>query len=146
MKRPILAAIALVGLALTTAPAPLAAGPQQQAQAFPLCHGGARVTCVVDGDTFWLDGAKIRIADINTPETSQPQCPRESELGHAATARLQVLLGAGPFTLAPAPDGRDRDRYGRLLRVVLRDGRSIGTELVSAGLAEQWQGHRGNWC
>ncbi len=31
-----------------------------------------RRTCVVDGDTIWLEGVKIRIADIDTPEISQP--------------------------------------------------------------------------
>lgn len=148
MMRPILAAAALAGFALfhsvVLTPASLAAAPQ--GQPFPLCSGSGRVTCVVDGDTFWLDGAKIRIADINTPEVSRPACPREGELGRAATTRLQMLLGAGAFTLAPAPDGRDRDHYGRLLRTVMRGGRSIGADLVNAGLAEEWTGGRGNWC
>lgn len=35
---------------------------------FPICGGGLRVTCVVDGDTFWLNRQKIRIADIDTPD------------------------------------------------------------------------------
>ena len=29
---------------------------------------------MIDGDTIWLNGDKIRIADINTPETSEPAC------------------------------------------------------------------------
>ncbi|MEO0061596.1 MAG: hypothetical protein RLZZ08_156 [Pseudomonadota bacterium] len=113
---------------------------------FPLCSGPGRVTCVVDGDTIWFHGEKIRIADINAPEVSHPGCDAELTLGRAATARLQVLLGAGPFTLTPAADGRDRDRYGRLLRVITRDGHSLGDDMVRAGLAEEWQGHRRNWC
>lgn len=47
---------------------------------FSIC-GSVRRTCVVDGDTFWLDGVKIRIADIDTPEIGQPQCDREYQLG-----------------------------------------------------------------
>src|SRR3546814_3267065 len=43
---------------------------------FELC-GMTRRTCVVDGDTFWLEGEKIRIADIDTPEISEPQCDTE---------------------------------------------------------------------
>ena len=51
------------------------------AATFTLCSSAPRVTCVVDGDTFWLEGEKVRIADINTPETSRPGCPREAQLG-----------------------------------------------------------------
>lgn len=148
MHRPtLLAAIAalLIAPAATTASTGGPARDPESAQ-FPLCGSGKRTTCIVDGDTFWYRGEKVRIADINTPETSQPACQREAELGRAATLRLQALLASGPFTLSPAPDGRDKDRYGRLLRTVTRAGRSLGTELVRAGLAETWQGRRGNWC
>ncbi len=55
-----------------------------------------------------------------------------------------ALLNEGPFTLLR--EGRDEDRYGRALRVILRDGRSLGAILVEEGLAEQWQGRRGDWC
>ena len=114
------------------------------AAAFALCPPGPRTTCVVDGDTFWLSGEKIRIADINAPETHGARCPGERARGDAATLRLISLLNAGPFTLEPYP--RDRDKYGRLLRVVVRYGRSLGAELVAEGLAEPWQGRRGDWC
>ena len=49
----------------------------------------------------------------------------------------------GPFTLAAS--GRDRDRYGRLLRTATREGESLGAVLVHEGLAETWQGRRGSW-
>ncbi len=101
---------------------------------------------MVDGDTFWYRGAKVRIADINTPETGQPACPREAALGRAATLRLAELLNQGAFTLARAAGGGDRDRYGRLLRTVTRGGESLGAVLVREGLAEPWQGRRGSWC
>lgn len=108
------------------------------------CAHGVRITCVVDGDTFWLDGIKYRIADINTPEIGSPQCPEEARMGRLASQRLQELLSAAPFTLVNA--GRDEDRYGRKLRVVERDGHSIGAQLVAEGLAEEWRGTRGSWC
>lgn len=114
------------------------------AATFTLCASGPRTTCVVDGDTFWLEGQKVRIADINAPETHTPGCAAERALGAAATVRLIALLNAGPFTLRS--EGRDTDRYGRALRVVVRDGRSLGAVLVSEGLAEPWQGRRSNWC
>ncbi len=114
------------------------------AAAFALCEPGPRFTCVVDGDTFWIAGEKVRIADINAPETTHPACPSEAVRGAAATRRLITLLNEGPIVLQSGP--RDRDRYGRLLRTVLRGGRSLGGQLVQEGLAERWQGKRGNWC
>src|SRR5690348_2051031 len=37
---------------------------EQYTMSFERCSGPERSTCVVDGDTFWLEGTKIRIADI----------------------------------------------------------------------------------
>lgn len=119
--------------------ATLAAIPQ-----FSLCDGGPRVTCVVDGDTFWLNGEKIRIADIDTPEMDG-RCAFESQQARAARDRLLVLLNQGPFELETI-GSRDRDQYDRLLRVVVRSGRSIGDQLVSEGLARTWSGRREPWC
>ena len=119
--------------------------PLLLAAAFALCNHGSRITCVVDGDTFWLQGEKVRIADINAPETHSAQCPFEQNLGDRATLRLIALLNAGPFALATF-GSRDRDRYGRLLRVVTRRGRSLGIALVDEGLAEHWKGRRSSWC
>ncbi len=104
-----------------------------------------RKTCVVDGDTFWLDGVKIRIADIDTPEISEPKCDSEYELGMKATYRLRELLNEGPFELNSIGN-RDEDQHGRKLRVVVRNGRSLGDQLVSEGLARTWSGRREPWC
>lgn len=114
------------------------------AATFSLCTSAPRVTCVVDGDTFWLNGAKIRIADINTPETHRAKCAAEHERGEMAALRLVALLNRGPFRLLAGD--RDRDRYGRFLRIVIRDGHSLGDSLVAEGLAERWSGRRGDWC
>ena len=114
------------------------------AAAFALCAEGPRTTCVVDGDTFWLSVEKIRIADINAPETHSTGCPAEQALGDRAALRLVSLLNAGPFTLDT--EGRASDRYSRSLRVVRRGGRSVGGQLVAEGLAEPWRGRRSDWC
>lgn len=111
---------------------------------FAVC-GLVRRTCVVDGDTIWLEGVKIRIADIDTPEISQPQCDAEYELGIRARDRLVVLLNEGDFSLT-AIGNRDEDQYGRKLRVIMRGGRSLGDQLVSEGLARTWTGRREPWC
>jgi endonuclease YncB( thermonuclease family) len=112
---------------------------------FGFCHTGGGQNCVVDGDTFWMDGVKIRIADIDTPETHPPRCPYEADLGNRATNRLRELLNTGHFELQALPD-RDEDRYGRKLRVVVRNGQSLGNTLVQEGLARTWNGHREPWC
>ncbi|MEQ1497385.1 MAG: thermonuclease family protein [Novosphingobium sp.] len=114
------------------------------AATFTLCSDAPRINCVVDGDTFWLGGEKVRIADINAPETHQAGCLAERELGKRATLRLAQLLNAGPFELAVK--GRSTDRYGRALRVIKRGDRSLGAQLVSEGLAEPWRGRRSDWC
>jgi endonuclease YncB( thermonuclease family) len=114
------------------------------AASFALCAEGPRTTCVVDGDTFWLNGEKVRIADINAPETHSAGCPEEQALGDRATVRLINLLNAGPFELIT--EGRAIDRYGRSLRVIRRGGQSLGGELVREGLAEPWRGRRSDWC
>ncbi len=132
-----------LALLLLSLPFPAAAQDSERAS-FALCGSGPRVTCVVDGDTFWYRGEKIRLTDINTPEVSQPACAEERALGERARARLLALLNAGPFTLAAS--GRNTDRYGRLLRVAMRDGESLGAMMVAEGLAERWQGRRSDWC
>lgn len=112
---------------------------------FSFCHTGGGTNCVVDGDTIWLDGAKIRIADIDAPETHPPRCGHEADLGGRATNRLQQLLNSGPVTVTIS-GGRDEDKYGRKLRIIKRDGQSVGDILVSEGLARPWEGHRRPWC
>lgn len=123
---------------------PLSPRAEPERARFSECAGRQRVTCVVDGDTIWYRGTKIRIADINAPEVSDPHCAYEARLGAQATRRLTALLNAGPFTLAPVE--RAYDKYGRRLLVVTRGGRSLGDALVAEGLAERWRGFRRNWC
>ena len=111
---------------------------------FPICSGPMRTTCVVDGDTFWLEGVRYRVADIDTPEVTEPQCAAERALGRKATERFANLLNAGPFELVAAD--RDEDRYGRKLRIVTRGGDSLGEVLVAEGLAHRWDGGKHSWC
>lgn len=112
---------------------------------FGTCGYIFRDNCVIDGDTFFLAGEKIRIADIDAPETGGAQCATEAALGAQATARLRELLNEGAFELR-GYQSRDIDRYGRKLRIVMRDGRSIGDTLIAEGLARRWSGKRMSWC
>jgi endonuclease YncB( thermonuclease family) len=111
---------------------------------FGLCHEGGGTNCVVDGDTIWIKGEKVRIAGIDAPETHEPKCPREAALGRAAADRLHALLNSGTVTATRAD--RDRDPNGRLLRNVSVDGRDVGQALIAAGVARRYGGAKKAWC
>ena len=147
-------AVAAIGLLLLVAALALAAwwlagvrgglAPARVEQAGPLASPPPMVR-VIDGDTISYAGTTIRIADIDTPEL-RGRCAEEKALAAEAAARLETLLAEAPFEIAPAPDGRDEDRYGRKLRLLTRDGESLGGVLVEEGLARQWTGRREHWC
>ncbi|MDQ0322443.1 endonuclease YncB(thermonuclease family) [Pararhizobium capsulatum DSM 1112] len=118
--------------------------PDSASDIFSICGSGQRITCVVDGDTFWFRGEKIRIADIDTPELSPPRCQRERELGLAAKNRLLDILNSGQLSFKTT--AREEDRFGRKLKIVYRDRHSVGDMLVAKGLARKWQGSRRSWC
>ncbi|NTF10775.1 thermonuclease family protein [Agrobacterium rubi] len=133
-----------IGFLAAVASAQPSSNASSASEAFFICGSGQRVDCVVDGDTFWYRGEKIRIADIDTPELSPPRCKRERELGLAAKQRLLDILNSGPLSFKAA--ARDEDRFGRKLRIVYRDRQSVGEILVAEGLARKWGGSRRSWC
>jgi endonuclease YncB( thermonuclease family) len=112
---------------------------------FVLCAQAREANCVIDGDTIRFGGVKIRLEDIDAPETQEPRCASEAARGRRATARLLELINAGPFELVRAGE-REVDRYGRRLRTIERDGRSLGDMLIAEGLARRWDGARRSWC
>ncbi|WP_322597079.1 thermonuclease family protein [Sphingomicrobium arenosum] len=114
-----------------------------QRLAFGLCHTGGGRNCVVDGDTIWMRGENIRLANIDAPETHSPRCSREKELGDRATRRLHQLVNGGAVSLRSID--RDQDRYGRSLRIVLVDGEDVGATLVREGLARWYAGGKRPW-
>lgn len=149
-----LSVMVLIALIVTTTmhflPEPTAPSAKRANQTisgvyFGMCNSLSRDDCVIDGDTFHFRGQRIRVADIDTPETHNAKCSYEAKLGAKATDRFKELLNAGPFSLVTSGH-RDTDRYGRKLRLVIRDGQSIGAVLVSEGLARQWTGRRLPWC
>lgn len=141
-----------IGLALPYLPplpqvmeyAPSLPSQERGSAQFRLCFVGGGFNCVVDGDTFWMNGERVRVADIDAPETHPPRYASEADLGQRATLRLQELLNDGPLELEAID--RDRDQYGRKLRIVTRNGESLGQRLVQEGLARNWTGSRQPWC
>lgn len=111
---------------------------------FSYCKWGGGRNCVVDGDTFWIGGQKVRIAGIDAPETHDYRCASELELGERAARQLQALLNSGAVTMTSID--RDRDPYGRLLRNVSVNGQDVGEALISSGVARAYAGGRRSWC
>ena len=114
--------------------------PAGGGSALPLCVGPNRTHCVVDGDTFWLDREKFRIAGIDAPETDGA-CRQERRRAAAASARLAGLLDPERMKVIR----RGTDRYGRTLADVLVDGRDVGRLLIREGHARPWP-PKARWC
>jgi micrococcal nuclease len=115
------------------------------AERFGLCGSEGRATCVIDGDTIIHQGLRIRLIDIDAPEIDAPKCASEEALGQKARLRLRDLLNAGTIRIVKSGK-RDVDRYGRTLRLVTVNGRSVGDILIEEGLAWPWEGRRHDWC
>lgn len=107
--------------------------------------GRVRTNCVVDGDTFWYQGVKIRVADVDAPEIGRPRCVQEYQLGILATTYLVEFLNEGKFDLHRTA-GHRQDRYGRELYLLKRGDRSFGDGLVGRGLGHRWSGYKKSWC
>ena len=114
------------------------------ALAIEKCGSGKRVTCVVDGDTLWLKGEKIRMKGYDTPEPTTNICGgnREKQLAARASKRLIQLLNENAFTIQRF----GKDRYGRTLATIRVGGEDVGNILIADGLARSWPDGREFWC
>lgn len=114
------------------------------AAALEKCGSGARVTCVVDGDTIWFEGEKIRMIAYDTPEPTTNMCggQKERALALRASNRLVELLNQGEFTI----DRFGLDKFGRRLAIVKVGGVDVGDILIREGLARRWPDGPEFWC
>lgn len=99
---------------------------------------------ISDGDTIRLNGAAkgTRLVGFNTPESIEPQCDVEGDLGRRAKARLKELVATAklelkmvPCSCPPGTEGTDKCNYGRSCGSLFADGRDVGEVLVSEELA-----------
>lgn len=102
----------------------------------------ARVTNVVDGDTFDVvqngETIRIRLIGVNTPETVDPRKPVEC-FGKEASERAKELLMNKTVLLSGDATQGVQDKYGRSLRYVqLPDGTDAGFALISDGFAYEY--------
>ncbi|KQU98917.1 hypothetical protein [Devosia sp. Root105] len=128
------AAIALLMLPLLAAALPAHAEDAR----FMLCEALPHLTCVWSGDSFYLRGKVIRLADAVTPERYTSECPKASQLSWSSALRLRDLLNAGTFEIG--------DADGSALALVSRDGQSLGAQLITEGLAQARTPASPDWC
>jgi len=104
-----------------------------------------RVELVLDGDTIRLtDGRRVRLVQIDAPEEGGRECYADR-----ATSELRRLTPEGSKVELVADPKLDQvDRFGRLLRYVVADGRVVNLELVERGAAAPWffAGDRGRYA
>ena len=102
---------------------------------------GAAIT-VIDGDTVRVDGRTTRLVGFNAPETWQPRCAAEKQLGDHAASRLRALVTGGDIAIAgvacacpPGTEGTDACNFGRACATLSVGGQDVGAILVGEGLA-----------
>lgn len=106
----------------------LLAGPEAQAEQAPALE--ARVSKIIDGDTFTLSGEsrRIRVWGLDAPEW-------DHRGGSAATSTLRGLISGNRLRCSIL----DMDRYGRLVaQCFLPDGRDIAAEMIRSGAAREY--------
>lgn len=90
----------------------------------------ARVSKVLDGDTFTLKGQsrRIRVWGLDAPEWDHAG-------GSAATATMSGLIAGQTLRCQVL----DMDRYGRVVaQCFLPDGRDVAAEMIRAGAATEY--------
>jgi len=91
-----------------------------------------KIKRVIDGDTLLLiNGERVRLIGVDTPETKHPQKPVEYFGREAYLFTKEMVDGKeARFEF----DRQKRDRYGRLLAYVyLLDGTFLNAEIIKQG-------------
>ena len=94
-----------------------------------------RRAVIIDGDTLALGSERIRLLNIDAPESFRSRCERELVMGLKAKERLAALARSGPLEV----ERHGQDRYRRTLARVYGGGRDLGQVLVQEGLALPWR-------
>ena len=103
-------------------------------QPSPECTGTAScltgiVTKVVDGDTLDINGTRIRLALVNTPELGQNGYGQAKQF---ATS----LCPVGSTATADEDDGQTAGSFGRTIaKVTCKENKVLNSELLVAGMA-----------
>lgn len=93
---------------------------------------------VIDGDTLDVAGLRVRLHGIDAPEnnqTCQDRAGRDWACGEFVSAEVRARYEGR----AARCEEMDRDRYGRIVARCSVDGRDMGEDIVSDGLAEAYR-------
>ncbi len=119
----VVVALVVVSLLISVIPAPE-----------PLEHGGTggnlegEVTRIVDGDTLYIEGVKIRLALVDSPEVG--------EAGYDEAKDFAAdICPVGSQATADQDDWQLEDQYGRMIAVVYCGGKNLNHELLKSGHA-----------
>ena len=92
---------------------------------------------IIDGDSFELGAARVRLYGIDAPEARQP-CTRDGRewaCGAAAARELRRLTGSATITCVR----RDVDDYGRIVARCEKGSVDIAAAMVRAGFATAYR-------
>lgn len=90
---------------------------------------------IVDGDTLWCDGEKVRLKAIDAAEFAGCRRKRCTN-GSPSTARQAlIVLTAGRLVKC---ESRWRDAYGRPVAICRVGTLNLGCAMIAAGHAEAW--------
>jgi endonuclease YncB( thermonuclease family) len=102
----------------------------------------ASAVLAIDGDTLLLDGERLRLFNVDTPEI-HCRCESECRAAWAAKRFTQDTLNAGRVEIRRT----GKDRYGRTLAYVTVNGRDLGELIIAAGHGRPYHGERRqSWC
>lgn len=114
---------------------------------------------IIDGDTVWhyapgsSSPEKIRLLDIDAPESYRATCEREMIAGLRAKARLAELLQSRPVRIERCEQHGQpcEDRYGRTLARLHTPAGEVGAILLREQLALKYEpggkpDRNAHWC
>lgn len=140
----VMAAACLVAVLTTSCALSTDSGSGERPDGAPARSEPAVVVRIVDGDTMWLrsdagglvssDHTKVRLLEVDTPETVAPGRPVECHGAESAEALAELApVGSDVWVL---PDRDLMDPYDRMLLYVWDDdGVFVNLELVRSGAA-----------
>ena len=112
-----------VSMIISVIPAP---EPQEHGGAGEILEG--EVTGIVDGDTLYIEGVKIRLALVDSPEYGEAGFDEAKDFASS-------ICPEGSQATADQDDWQLEDQYGRMIAVVYCGGKNLNHELLKSGHA-----------